>query len=112
MGYPALRTQFRAKICIFVKKQITMGNILLFFSGGEIMVVVFFVLLFFGADAIPGLARTIGKGMREFNKATADLKNEFESHTADIKHDLTNLTDKLEKGDTVTKRKIDEELKE
>lgn len=89
-----------------------MGNILLFFSGGEIMVVVFFVLLFFGADAIPGLARTIGKGMREFNKATADLKNEFESHTADIKHDLTNLTDKLEKGDTVTKRKIDEELKE
>ena len=54
-----------------------MGNILLFFSGGEIMVVVFFVLLFFGADAIPGLARTIGKGMREFNKATADLKNEL-----------------------------------
>ena len=54
-----------------------MGYILLFFSGGEIMVVVFFALLFFGAEAIPGLARTIGKGMREFNKATADLKNEF-----------------------------------
>ena len=112
MGYPVLSTQFRVKICIFVKKQITMGNILLFFSGGEIMVVVFFVLLFFGADAIPGLARTIGKGMREFNKATADLKNEFESHTADIKQDLTNLTDKLEKGPSVTKRKIDDELKE
>ena len=89
-----------------------MGHIRLFFSGGEIMVVVFFALLFFGADAIPGLARTVGKGMREFNKATADLKNEFESHTADIKQDLTKMTDKLEKGVSETKRKIDEELKE
>ena len=112
MQHPVLQIQFRVKICIFVKKQIAMGNILLFFSGGEIMVVVFFVLLFFGADAIPGLARTIGKGMREFNKATADLKNEFETHTADIKQDLTKLTDKLEKGTSETKRKIEEELKD
>ena len=76
------------------------------------MVVVFFALLFFGADAIPGLARTIGKGMREFNKATADLKNEFENHTADIKQDLTKLTDKLEKGTSEVKRKIEDELKD
>jgi sec-independent protein translocase protein TatA len=85
-----------------------MEFILLFISG----VVVFFALLFFGADAIPGLARTIGKGMREFNKATNDLKNEFENHTADIKQDITKLTDKLEKGSAEVKRKIDEELKE
>jgi sec-independent protein translocase protein TatA len=89
-----------------------MEFILLFISGGELMVVVFFALLFFGADAIPGLARTIGKGMREFNKATNDLKNEFENHTADIKQDITKLTDKLEKGSAEVKRKIDEELKE
>lgn len=76
------------------------------------MVVVFFALLFFGADAIPGLARTIGKGMREFNKATADLKNEFENHTADIKQDLNKLTEKIEKGGSEVKRKIEEELKE
>jgi len=76
------------------------------------MVVVFFALLFFGADAIPGLARTIGKGMREFNKATADLKSEFENHTADIKEDLTKLTDKLEKGGSDVKRKIEDELKD
>ena len=76
------------------------------------MVIVFFVLLFFGADAIPGLARTIGKGMREFNKATADLKNEFEQHTADIKQDFSKLTDKIEKGSTEVKRKIEDELKD
>jgi len=91
-----------------------MGFILLFFSAGEIMVLVFFVLLFFGADAIPGLARTIGKGMREFNKATADLKSEFEHHTSDIKQDFNKLTDKIEKGSGATdaKRKIEDELKD
>ena len=76
------------------------------------MVIVFFVLLLFGADAIPGLARTVGKGMREFNKATADLKSEFEHHTADIKKDLSGLTDKIEKGSSDVKRKIEDELKD
>ena len=91
-----------------------MEHIVLFISGGELMVVVFFALLFFGADAIPGLARTIGKGMREFNKATADLKSEFEHHTSDIKQDFNKLTDKIEKGSGTTdvKRKIEDELKD
>ena len=89
-----------------------MGHIILFLSGGEIMVVVFFALLFFGADAIPGLARTVGKGMREFNKATSDLKNEFENHTADIKQDFNKLTEKMEKGGSEVKRKIEDELKD
>ena len=89
-----------------------MEHIVLFISGGELMVVVFFAFLFFGADAIPGLARTIGKGMREFNKATADLKNEFENQTADIKQDFNKLTDKIEKGGSEVKRKIEEELKD
>ena len=52
------------------------------------MVIVFFVLLFFGADAIPGLARTAAKAMREFRKATDDIKQEFETHTSDIKKRL------------------------
>jgi sec-independent protein translocase protein TatA len=89
-----------------------MDHTILFISGGELMVVVFFALLFFGADAIPGLARTIGRGMREFNKATNDLKNEFENHTADIKQDFSKLTDKLEKGTSEVRRKIEDELKE
>jgi len=89
-----------------------MEHIVLFISGGELIIVVFFALLFFGADAIPGLARTIGKGMREFNKATADLKSEFENHTSDIKQDFNKLTDNIEKSGADVKRKIEEELKE
>jgi sec-independent protein translocase protein TatA len=90
-----------------------MEHIVLFIpSGGELIVVVLFALLFFGADAIPGLARTVGKGMREFKKATDDIKNEFESHTADIKQDLTKMSENLEKSGSEVKRKIDEELKD
>ena len=89
-----------------------MGHLVLFISGGELMVVVFFALLFFGADAIPGLARTAAKAMREFRKATDDIKQEFENHTSDIKSDFNKLSDKLETGTTDIKRKIEEELKD
>ena len=71
-----------------------MERLVLFLSGGELIVVVFFALLFFGADAIPGLARTLGKGMREFRKATDDIKQEFETHTSDIRNDFNKLSDK------------------
>ena len=76
------------------------------------MVVVFFALLFFGADAIPGLARTAAKAMREFRKATDDIKQEFETHTSDIKKDINKLSDKFETGTTEIRRKIEDELKD
>ena len=88
-----------------------MTHPLLFFSGGELMVIVFFVLLFFGADAIPGIARTIGKLMNEFHKATDDIKREITDQTSDIKNDFNNLKDNVEKKGSDFTRKIDEELK-
>jgi len=89
-----------------------MGHTLLFISGGELMVVVLAILLFFGADAIPGFARTIGKVMREFRSATDDIKHEIENHTSDIKNDFNKLSDKIETGATDVKRKIEDELKD
>ncbi len=88
-----------------------MSHPILFISGGEIMIIVFFVLLFFGADAIPGIARTIGKLMHEFHKATDDIKREITDQTSDIKGEFTNLKDKMEKKGSDFTRKIDEELK-
>ena len=88
-----------------------MAYILLFFSGGEILIIVLAVLLLFGADALPGIARTIGKLMSEFHKATDDIKREITDHTSDIKSDIEKLKDNVTgKGNDFT-RKIDEELK-
>ncbi len=84
---------------------------LLFISGGELIVVVFFILLFFGADSIPGIARMIGKGMREFQKATEDIKKEINDHTGDVRNDLTKISDSVNKQSGDISRKIEEELK-
>jgi sec-independent protein translocase protein TatA len=35
----------------------------------ELLIILLFVLVFFGAKRIPGLAQAIGKGIKEFRKA-------------------------------------------
>jgi sec-independent protein translocase protein TatA len=37
-------------------------------SGPEIFVIVIVALLLFGAEKLPDIAKTIGKGMRDFKK--------------------------------------------
>jgi len=68
-----------------------MLDTLAFISGSEIVIVFFIVLLLFGADKIPEIARTMGKGMKEFRKVTGEIKKEFESNTSDFKSDIDNL---------------------
>ncbi|WPP50862.1 Sec-independent protein translocase subunit TatA/TatB [Catalinimonas niigatensis] len=48
-------------------------------GGWEIMVILLVVLVFFGANKIPEIARGMGKGIREFKDATKEIKNEIES---------------------------------
>ena len=45
----------------------------------EIAVIVFVVLLLFGAKKLPELARGMGKGIREFKRASSDIQHELES---------------------------------
>ncbi|MCH7521037.1 MAG: twin-arginine translocase TatA/TatE family subunit [Candidatus Marinimicrobia bacterium] len=48
---------------------------------GEIMVIMFIVLLLFGARKLPELARGLGQGIREFKKATSEIQDEITSVT-------------------------------
>ena len=48
-------------------------------GGQEIMIILFIVLLLFGAKKIPELARGLGKGIREFKDASSEIKREIES---------------------------------
>jgi TatA/E family protein of Tat protein translocase len=45
----------------------------LFISGQEIIFALLIALLLFGSKEIPKLARTFGKGMKEFRRATEDI---------------------------------------
>lgn len=72
-------------------------NQLLFISGGEIVLVMLLALLFFGSKAIPDIAKTLGKGMREFKKATNEIKREINEHTSDIKKDVDEVSSTVNK---------------
>ena len=43
----------------------------------EIFIIVFLVLLLFGAKKLPELARGMGKAMKEFKKATKDVEEDL-----------------------------------
>jgi len=49
----------------------------LFISGPEIIVVMLIVVMLFGADKIPEIARGLGKGIRQVKDATNDIKREI-----------------------------------
>ena len=44
---------------------------------GEILVILIVILLIFGGKKIPELARGLGKGLREFQKAKDDIGDSF-----------------------------------
>ena len=68
----------------------------LFISGAEIFVVLIIVLMLFGADKIPSIARELGKGMRQIKDATNDIKREINA-TAEKQGIDTNLASDLKK---------------
>jgi sec-independent protein translocase protein TatA len=47
-------------------------------GGSELMLIMVVILIFFGANKIPELARGLGKGIREFKDASNQIRNEFE----------------------------------
>ena len=51
------------------------------FSGGEILLIVGLVLILFGAERLPGLARGMRKGIDEFLRATRDVIEEMGNST-------------------------------
>ena len=50
---------------------------LAFIQGSEWLIIGLAVLLLFGAKKLPELARGLGKGIREFKKASSDIGDEL-----------------------------------
>lgn len=49
----------------------------LFISGAEIAFIMFILVMVFGADKIPDIARGMGKTMRTLKNASNDIKSEI-----------------------------------
>ena len=50
----------------------------------ELLVILVIAIIFIGPSKLPDVARALGRGMREFRRATDDLKNsiDLEAHVA------------------------------
>ena len=54
-----------------------MNSMFLFISGPEIFIIILIVVMLFGADKIPEIARGLGKTMSQVKNATNDIKSEI-----------------------------------
>ena len=45
-------------------------------GGGEVLIIVIVIIMLFGSDKLPGLAKGIGRGLREINDAKNQIQNE------------------------------------
>lgn len=61
---------------------------LLFIGGSELIFVILFVVMLFGADKIPEIAKGLGKMMREVKNASNEIKREIKDSSNQIKKDL------------------------
>ena len=59
----------------------------------ELLIILAIALIVFGPNKLPELARAFGRAMREFKKATDEVKESFEAETRDLDDLRTTLTE-------------------
>ena len=64
-------------------------------AGSEIIIILMFVLVFFGAKSIPGMSRTLGRGLRQIKDASQEVQNEIRKTTGDMRSEM-NMKRKLD----------------
>jgi sec-independent protein translocase protein TatA len=86
----------------------------LFIGGPEIFIIILIVVMVFGADKIPEIARGLGKGMRQVKEATNDIKKEINNSAKeqgidtdlakDIKDEISNVKESIDEMSGPIKR--------
>lgn len=85
----------------------TAFSIFMFIGTTEIIFILLIVVLVFGADKLPEIARGMGKGMRMLRDASSDIKTEI-TKTVDKQGIDTNIT----KNVTEEINKVKDELED
>ena len=62
-------------------------------GGGELILILFVVIMLFGSDKIPDIARTMGKAMAQLKNATNDIKSEIQKGAEANGLDSKSITD-------------------
>lgn len=93
-----------------------MTTLPLFISGAEIGFIMFILVMVFGADKIPEIARGLGKGMRTLRNASNDIKNEITKSaekqgidsdiSKDVRNEISKVKDDIEEITGSVKRRF------
>lgn len=68
-------------------------------GGGELLLILIAVFLLFGPKKIPEIARGLGKGLYELNKATNGIKEEFENNKESIESEITKDIEEIKESE-------------
>ena len=79
----------------------------LFISGAEIALIFFIVLLVFGADKIPSIAKGMAKGITQIRHATNEIKSEIQK-SSDIEGSSASVAKNLNDEIKSAKKDLDE----
>ena len=69
----------------------------LFISGAEIVFIFFIILMIFGADRIPDIAKGMAKGIRKVKDATQEIKSEIKKSAEKKGVDTDSITKEIDK---------------
>jgi sec-independent protein translocase protein TatA len=58
----------------------------------ELLLIILFILIFFGAKKIPEIAKGLGQGVSEFRKAMRDVQNTAQGEIKQVKKDIESAT--------------------
>lgn len=61
-------------------------------GGGEFLLIILVVLMLFGSDKIPDIARTLGKVIKQLKHATEDIKSEIQKSAGENGLNSTDFT--------------------
>jgi sec-independent protein translocase protein TatA len=50
-------------------------------GGGELLVIVFVIFLFFGPKKLPEIGKSLGRGLKEFRNAMRGMENDIKNAT-------------------------------
>jgi len=57
----------------------------------ELILIFVIALLVFGPKKLPELGKSLGKGLREFKKATEDIKSNWDEHIKDVEKSVDDV---------------------
>lgn len=84
-------------------------------GGGEFIFIILVILMLFGSDKVPEIARNLGKGMQQLKNATNEIKNEINKSAdiEDIKKTFTELGENNVSHEITTEiNKVKEDIEE